>query len=186
MKNKGLFGILAVAIIVTLAGVTVFGASEISNFGYNSRFMNRNGYDNRYSSYGNEDFDVSFETAKIVGNVQEITTELSSYSFPAIVVQKDIPVKWTITADEYNLNYCNNEIVIDSLNIVKPIKVGTNVIEFTPTENGAIPYSCYMGMINSAILVVDDINNYDKEELEAQLLSIPQVDCCSGGRRGRF
>jgi len=32
---------------------------------------------------------------------------------------------------------------------------GDNIIEFTPTETGTIPYSCWMGMIKSNITIVD-------------------------------
>jgi plastocyanin domain-containing protein len=36
--------------------------------------------------------------------------------------------------------------------------VGENIIEFTPSEIGEIPFTCWMGMIKSKITVIEDIN----------------------------
>ncbi len=87
-------------------------------------------------------------------NVQYIYTDLEPYSYPPIVVKKGVPVKWVINATPETLNGCNNEIIIRAYNIQKPLVVGENVIEFTPTESGRFGYSCWMGMITSTITVV--------------------------------
>lgn len=92
-------------------------------------------------------------TAKIEGNVQNIATEIKSDSYPPIVVHKGVPVKWIIKVSEDNINDCNNTINIPQLKIEKRLQVGDNLIEFTPSENGEIPYSCWMGMIKSKIIV---------------------------------
>ncbi len=94
-------------------------------------------------------------TSEIVGDEQIIYTELESRSYPILVVKKDVPVKWVINVSEENLNGCNNEIIIREYGIQKPLYVGENVIEFTPTEVGTFRYSCWMGMIRSSITVIE-------------------------------
>jgi plastocyanin domain-containing protein len=42
--------------------------------------------------------------------------------------------------------------------ISKTLVPGDNLIEFTPTEDGNIPYTCSMGMISSNIKVVSDVS----------------------------
>lgn len=92
----------------------------------------------------------------IKDGVQEIQTTLSPYGYEAITVQKGIPVKWTITAENGSLNGCNNAIIIPEYDIQQVLQVGENVIEFTPTEAGTYPYSCWMGMIRSSITVLEE------------------------------
>mgnify|MGYP000273899951 CR=1 FL=1 len=110
-------------------------------------------------------FDVSStrgsNVATIQDGVQIVTTKLSSGSYEPIIVQKGIPVRWTIRAQKGDINGCNNEIVIPKYNKSKKLEVGDNIIEFTPTQTGTFAYSCWMGMIRSKITVVDDINNAD-------------------------
>jgi len=110
-------------------------------------------------------FDVSStrgsNVATIQDGVQIVTTKLSSGSYEPIIVQKGIPVRWTIRAQKGDINGCNNEIVIPKFNKSKKLEVGDNIIEFTPTQTGTFAYSCWMGMIRSKITVVDDINNAD-------------------------
>lgn len=85
--------------------------------------------------------------------VQRVVSELQSRSYPQITVQKGIPVEWTIKATANVLNGCNDEIIIPALNKDIPLNVGDNVITFTPTEAGTIPYTCWMGMIYGSITV---------------------------------
>lgn len=98
----------------------------------------------------------SNNTAKISGNLQTVTTKLYPGKYEPISVQKGIPVKWTIKAEEKDINGCNNEIYIPKFNMAKKLQAGDNVIEFTPTEKGTFVYSCWMGMIRSSITVVDN------------------------------
>jgi sulfite exporter TauE/SafE/copper chaperone CopZ len=99
--------------------------------------------------------------ATIQDGVQIVTTKLQPGRYEPIIVQKDIPVKWTIQAQKSDINGCNNEIIVPKFNKVQKLQAGDNVIEFTPTETGAFAYSCWMGMIRSKITVVDNINNVD-------------------------
>ncbi|MCL6460013.1 MAG: sulfite exporter TauE/SafE family protein [Gorillibacterium sp.] len=102
---------------------------------------------------------ASGNVAQIKDGFQTVTTTLSSGRYQPITVQKGIPVKWIIQAEDGNLNGCNNRMIIPKYNLEKKLEPGETVIVFTPTESGAIPYSCWMGMIRSSITVVDDINN---------------------------
>lgn len=93
-------------------------------------------------------------TVKEAQGIQIINTELKSDEYPAIVVKKNIPVKWNIKARKETLNDCNNKIIIPKLKIEKRLSLGDNYIEFTPPETGEIVYTCWMGMIKSSIKVI--------------------------------
>ena len=97
--------------------------------------------------------------AKVESNIQNITTKLQSGDYTPIVVQKGIPVRWVIQATNSDLNGCNREMIIRKYGITKKLVPGDNVIEFTPDQEGTIPYTCWMGMISSTITVVADIND---------------------------
>jgi hypothetical protein len=68
------------------------------------------------------------------------------------ILQKDIPVRWEIDAQAPYT--CGSSLVVPSLHIEKTLVKGLNVIEFTPTTLGSIPFSCSMGMYNGAFDVV--------------------------------
>jgi uncharacterized protein len=103
--------------------------------------------------------------AQIKDNVQTVTTKLESGRYSPIVVQKGIPVKWTIKAEKKDLNGCNNPLTIPKYGIQKKLVPGDNVIEFTPEEEGNIPYTCWMGMISSNIKVVSDVSNTSNADI---------------------
>lgn len=127
--------------------------------------------------------------AKIQDNVQLVTTEFDSRSYAPIVVQKGIPVKWTVVIDENDLNGCNNPVTIPKYNIIKELVPGENIIEFTPDEAGNIKYTCWMGMISSNIKVVDDISNVSDEDLQQEEeLGLPSGcgSCAGGSAETRF
>ncbi len=88
--------------------------------------------------------------------VQELTTTLSSRNYEDITVKAGVPVKWTILADENALNGCNNVLAIPDLQLQVVLKTGENIIEFTPTTEGVIGYSCWMGMIRNLITVIGE------------------------------
>lgn len=94
--------------------------------------------------------------AAVVGNgVQSIETKLTSNGYPVITVTKGVPVRWNMKADAADITGCNGTLIIPQFNVEKKLEPGDNIIEFTPTETGTIPYSCWMGMIKSKINVVD-------------------------------
>lgn len=93
--------------------------------------------------------------AILVDDHQEVTTEVDYGSYESLKVQKDIPVIWNIYIPEGKLNGCNGEIIVSEYDIDIKLKEGDNLVEFTPTRAGTVPYSCWMGMIHSFITVTD-------------------------------
>jgi sulfite exporter TauE/SafE/copper chaperone CopZ len=66
------------------------------------------------------------------------------YSPNDFTVVKGRPVRWIIDAQApYS---CASALIVPSLKIQKFLKKGENIIEFTPTATGDIPFSCSMGM----------------------------------------
>ena len=126
--------------------------------------------------------------AKVNGDFQEVTTKIESGRYSPIIVQKGIPVRWTISATREALNGCNNSINVPEYNIQnKKLNEGKTVIEFTPDKTGNYIYTCWMGMISSNIKVVEDISNINDEELETTNDSSSQgifessCGCCAAG-----
>ena len=89
------------------------------------------------------------------GSFQTVTTELEWTGYPSFTVQAGVPVRWTLHAQEDKLIGCNWEILIPAFDMDIPLTVGDNLITFTPQEPGVIPFSCWMGMLRSQIVVVD-------------------------------
>ncbi len=96
--------------------------------------------------------------ATLEGPFQSVTTSVDSGQYEPLVVQKGIPVRWTITARAEDLNGCNNPLTVPRYGIRKQLVPGRNLIEFTPQEEGTIVYTCWMGMISSEIRVVADVS----------------------------
>jgi sulfite exporter TauE/SafE len=94
-------------------------------------------------------------TARIEDGFQIVTATLAPGRYPAIAVRAGIPVKWTIRAPKGSINGCNNRMLIPAFGVDHTFTTGENLIEFTPTETGRFPYSCWMGMIRSSITVMD-------------------------------
>lgn len=140
------------AALVVLLGVFMF-SNGLALTGYAMPFASGNG--------GQDDSSSSLQGAKaeIIDGVQVVTTGLDSGGYEPIVVQAGIPVQWNIQAEEGEITGCNNRLIIPEYGLEKPLKVGDNIIEFTPDKSGVIPYSCWMGMIRSQITVVDDLSD---------------------------
>lgn len=100
------------------------------------------------------------------GKSQTLRTELKPDSFPAIAVVKGIPVKWTMSVEQENLNDCNKALQAPKLKIETSLHVGDNLIEFTPAETGDFIYTCWMGMIKSKITVVENIDELKKVRIQ--------------------
>ncbi|MEA4924629.1 MAG: sulfite exporter TauE/SafE family protein [Syntrophomonadaceae bacterium] len=124
---------------------------------------------------------VAANVAQISGNVQTITTTMDSGRYTPIIVQKGIPVKWTIKAQAQDLNGCNNPISIPQYKIEKRLVPGDNLIEFTPAEAGSIIYTCWMGMISSNIKVVADLSEVSAQDIQtanAVAANTSRPSCC--------
>lgn len=158
------------AVLVMILGVIMF-----------DRGMALSGYSLSFALPGTG---AAGNVAVIEGDVQLVTTKLESGSYTPIIVQKGIPVKWTIKAEKEDLNGCNNPVTIPKYNKQVKLVPGDNLIEFTPEEEGDIVYTCWMGMISSKIRVVSDINKISDEDVSIVNESSGQGSgggCCAGG-----
>lgn len=129
--------------------------------------------------------------AIVKNNVQVVTTEVLPNSFAPIRVVKGVPVKWVLHVKPENLNGCNNAVIVPGLGIQKKLEPGDNIIEFTPSETGTIPYSCWMGMIRSQIDVVEGTDNNGTQNsistgTDTNNNPISIGGCCSGSTDPRF
>jgi sulfite exporter TauE/SafE/plastocyanin domain-containing protein/copper chaperone CopZ len=114
--------------------------------------------------------------AEVADGIQtlRITANNRGYVPNVLYVQKNIPLRWIIDGEQ--INSCNNQIIIPSLNIKKKLVSGENVINILPQDQD-LSFSCWMGMINGVIKVVDDVNavNVSKDKT-----TIPSGSgCCS-------
>jgi len=90
--------------------------------------------------------------------VINMTADNNGYTPNAFYVQKGIPVRWVVNGEQ--MNTCNNALVARSLNLEWKLKKGENVYEFTPGDQD-INFSCWMGMIQGVIKVVDNLDSVD-------------------------
>lgn len=104
-----------------------------------------------------ENFEEFGRVATLEDGLQRVEIDLYPGYYESIVVQKGIPVRFNIRAESKALNGCNDAIQIPAFGIQKPLMPGDNWIEFVPEQSGVVPYSCWMGMIRSEILVVDSL-----------------------------
>jgi plastocyanin domain-containing protein len=77
----------------------------------------------------------------------------SGYQPSTLTVKVGVPVRWEI--DGQNVGGCTRDIVVPSLHIEKTLTKGQNLIAFTPTKTGTIPFSCGMGMVRGSINVIN-------------------------------
>jgi sulfite exporter TauE/SafE len=131
--------------------------------------------------------------AQIEGSVQTVRTRIESGRYSPFVVQKGVPVRWIVTADQENLNGCNNPITIPQYGIEVRLAPGENIIEFTPEREGTIAYTCWMGMISSSIRIVPDLAQLTASDLRPQEPAGARSGagggaggCCSGASLPRF
>ena len=85
--------------------------------------------------------------------VVRMTQNYNGYSPRAFTIQKGVPVKWIITST--SSNSCAASIFSAQLGIRRYLKLGENIIEFTPSDIGSIKFSCSMGMYVGSFNVVD-------------------------------
>lgn len=126
--------------------------------------------------------EVELNVAAIEDDMQTIVTTQDSYNYANIVVQKDLPVEWVIDAGDDITRSCISYVVFPSIGIQGQIKPGENLISFVPTETGSYEYYCAMQMYYGTITVVDDISNFDDDQVKSEIgANIPTVGgggCC--------
>lgn len=134
--------------------------------------------------------DITLENGN---QVIKMIQDAGGYKPNSFIVKKDIPVRWII--DSKDPNTCAASIVSDKLNVRKNLHPGENIIEFTPTKEGIIHFSCSMGMFTGSISVVanssgsikgntvaNNLNNSPTNILPIQ--QAPKGSSCGGGSGG--
>lgn len=121
-------------------------------FYYVNNFLGIYGYDLRF--FSQKQGVVNANSFNIQNGEQVITMSVNSsgYSPNTFTLKKDIPVRWQINGE--NTFGCQAFLVVPKLGIQKTIAAGQNLIEFTPTEEGTINFSCGMGMYRGVMNVV--------------------------------
>lgn len=137
-KKRVVFQLVIGILIVVFAFYTL--QSGLAMLGLNSDFLP--------SSKNETELQFSDDGSKRV-----VKMNIGYYGFEPQVInlKKGVPVKWII--DGTGSTGCTNKIIVPSLNISKKINSGDNIVEFTPTESGVIPFSCWMGMVRGKFLV---------------------------------
>ena len=114
-----------------------------------------------------EQIAVNAAVARIEGETQIVNSHIYPSAYEPIIVQQDLPVKWILEAGSGDITGCNNAIVSRDFKIRQNLKEGETVVEFTPEEPGNYRFTCWMGMITSNILVVEDLTSFDPDLLQA-------------------
>lgn len=123
----------------------------------------------------------------IQGNSQTIRMDVtrSGYQPNQFVLKKGVPVKWIINGKQ--LTGCNSGIKVPQLGLQFNLKQGEQTIEFTPTQEGTISWSCLMGMLRGTFIVKSDIDPTNAQAVQEALNSIPpqpQGGTCGGSGGG--
>ena len=71
----------------------------------------------------------------------------------SFTIKKGVPVRWEIESTPDRT--CANALIVPSYKIREFLKPGSNVLEFTPTETGQIPFSCSMRMFTGSFNVIE-------------------------------
>jgi uncharacterized protein len=94
---------------------------------------------------------TSAPTATQEQQVVEMHITSGGFTPSVLKIKKGVPVRWVIKGDQ--VTSCTNKIIVPSLNITKSISFGENIVAFTPTASGEIPFSCWMGMVRGKFVV---------------------------------
>ena len=112
------------------------------------------------SLFQQEDSSLPSETSILEDDIQIVNMAVQGIDYvPAkITLQKDVPVQWVI--DGSGATGCTSVIAIPSLGISKPLDMSgrTTTVEFTPTKEGVLPFTCGMGMAYGEFHVVAEIS----------------------------
>jgi len=115
---------------------------------------------------------------------QEIKMEVNSggYTPNKFILKKGVPVKWVIDVTE--LTGCNSVIQSPKLGISQELQKGIQTIEFTPKEEGTIPFSCGMGMLRGTFVVQNAVGNQQEVQKQLTQVDVPKGGSCGGSGCG--
>jgi sulfite exporter TauE/SafE/copper chaperone CopZ len=128
-------------IFYAVAGLLVicFGIFNISNA---SRLIGGISNEKPAQTVVNDNSDVQ---------IVRMTQKRDGYYPDTLNVEAGRKVRWIITSETQIT--CAASIVVPQYRISKQLKKGENIIEFTPTKAGEIPFSCSMGMFTGKFIV---------------------------------
>jgi sulfite exporter TauE/SafE/copper chaperone CopZ len=92
-------------------------------------------------------------TANAAEQVVQMTVNDYGYQPNNLTIKKGVPVRWEI--DGQSVGGCVSSIVVPTYRISQALHSGLNVIRFTPTTSGRIPFSCGMGMVRGSFTVTE-------------------------------
>ncbi|MCX6767049.1 MAG: sulfite exporter TauE/SafE family protein [Candidatus Moranbacteria bacterium] len=149
-KNRGL------AVFQKVAGVLII---LFAVYTFNSGLALSGVKTNVISSAGNKQTsetknDASQPQAQPAGQAsQTVTMNVTASGFEPSVftVKQGVLVKWVING--VNVTGCTSTVIVPSYNISKNLKLGENVVQFTPQSKGIINFSCGMGMVRGKFVV---------------------------------
>ncbi len=91
------------------------------------------------------------------GNCQRVSIEISrdlGFYPRSLTVKKGIPVEF-IVDDQIDLGGCMGTMTIPEYGVAQLLKIGKNVIRFTPTRTGTVNAVCSMGVLQTSFNVID-------------------------------
>ncbi len=147
METKKIILILAAIIIGT---VILVSARNISQGTSSINTANQNSL---VQAIGNQN---SAEIATVVNGIQNvrlIVDNKGDYVLQPSTLLKGVPVKMEV--DLSTVIGCARSIVIPSFNVIKNVRTGDNIIEFTPDKTGTFSIHCSMNMYIGSFSVVD-------------------------------
>lgn len=98
----------------------------------------------------------------------------NGYTPNSFQVEVNRPVRWEIkSTSPYS---CASSLVVPALKLNRQLEKGVNIIEFTPTQTGAIKFSCSMGMYSGAINVVSKIDSVTRPNNTEQGTKVESED----------
>lgn len=123
-----------------------------------------------------QSYEIRMEDGKQIVN---LTIGARAYVPDVKVLQAGIPVRINLAVE--SINGCNNPIAIPQYGIEKDLGEGDTFIEFTPTKEGSLTISCWMGMITTKLTVVDDPSRASVTQENADSSSpCGELDTCTG------
>lgn len=83
--------------------------------------------------------------------VIDMNVDYGSYSPRTFSVKAGVPVEWRLHVK--HLDDCISPITVPSLGLRRDLTLGDNVITFTPTRQGDLVFTCWMGMVRGVFRV---------------------------------
>ncbi len=120
----------------------------------------------------------------IVDGVQVVRMEVNGpgYSPNRFTIRQGMPVRWEISG--VNTYGCQSVILAPKLGITKYVRQGLNIVEFTPTQAGEVPFHCSMAMYRGSFTVVASANGgaggppAEQENPARTLPCNPEIQAC--------